>query len=51
MTQQQHRELDVIIATIVDFLRSTKDLDAALASACTGKTHQAGAQPEHTARH
>ena len=51
MAQQQHWELGVIIASVVYFLRIAKDLDAALSSACAGKTHQAGAQPEHKARH
>ena len=51
MAQPQHWELDAIIASVVYFLRSTKDLDAALSSACAGKTHQAGAQPERKARH
>ncbi len=51
MTQQQHWELDAVIASIVDFLRNTKELDAALSSACAAKTHQAGAQPECKARH
>ncbi len=51
MAQQQHWELDAIISSVVYFLRSTKDLDAALSSVCAGKTRQAGAQPEHETRH
>ncbi|MDA8362323.1 MAG: hypothetical protein M0Z84_00575 [Gammaproteobacteria bacterium] len=44
MTQQSHRALDAIIASIVAALRRTKELDAALARIRAGTAaSQAGA--------